>query len=107
MDYYAQTTSRFTSFSQTAVDYGMVLPFKRRLLEIAWDNFNAGAISGFTRSALNSSAHEQAHWLEDYALFRVLKARHNGAYYLEWPMELVQREPAALAQARRDLAKRN
>ena len=33
-----------------------------------------------------------------------MKARHNGAYYLEWPAELVKRVPAALAQARRDLA---
>ena len=48
--------------------------------------------------------HEQAHWLEDYALFRALKARYNGAYYLEWPAELVRRDPAALAQARRELA---
>ena len=31
------------------------------------------------------------HWLEDYALFRALKARYNGAYYLEWPAELVRR----------------
>ena len=42
--------------------------------------------------------------MEDYALFRALKIRYNGAYYLEWPTELVQRVPKALAQARRDLA---
>ena len=38
-----------------------------------------------------------------YALFRALKAAHNGAYYLEWPAELVRRTPAALAEARRSL----
>ena len=47
---------------------------------------------------------DQAHWLEDYALFRALKARFDDAYYLEWPAELVQREPAALDRARRELA---
>src|SRR5207245_2759296 len=47
---------------------------------------------------------EQAHWLDDYALFRALKARYSGASYLEWPEELVRRTPAALDQARRDLA---
>ena len=31
----------------------------------------------------------QASWLEDYALFRALKARYGGAYYIEWPAELV------------------
>ena len=92
------------SFSATAVDYGVVLPFKRRLIEIAWANFNAGA-SPDLHLSFEQFCHEQAHWLEDYALFRVLKAKHNGAYYLEWPMELVEREPAALAQALRDLAK--
>ena len=33
-----------------------------------------------------------------------MKAKYNGAYYLEWPAELVKRMPEALAQARRDLA---
>ena len=56
------------------------------------------------QAAFEQFCHEQAHWLEDYALFRVLKAKHNGAYYLEWPAELVRRVPAALAQARRELA---
>jgi len=31
------------SFSETVIDYGMVIPFKRRLLERAWGNFSAGA----------------------------------------------------------------
>jgi 4-alpha-glucanotransferase len=43
-------------------------------------------------------------WLEDYALFRALKNKFGGAYYLEWPEELVQRKPAALGKARRELA---
>jgi 4-alpha-glucanotransferase len=47
---------------------------------------------------------EQANWLEDYALFRALKARYNGAWYLEWPEEYIRREPAALNRAQRDLA---
>ena len=56
------------------------------------------------RPAYEQFCHDQAHWLEDYALFRALKARYNGAYYLDWPAELVRRAPAALAQARRELA---
>jgi 4-alpha-glucanotransferase len=58
------------------------------------------------RNAFEEFRKDQAHWLEDYALFRALKDRFNGAYYLEWPPELVQRTPAALAQARLDLATR-
>ncbi len=28
---------------------------------------------------------EQAHWLEDYALLRALKASRGGVSYLDWP----------------------
>src|SRR5208283_3018562 len=48
--------------------------------------------------------HDQAHWLDDYALFRALKAKYQGAYYLEWPAVLVQRTSAAVTSARRELA---
>src|SRR5215510_2212063 len=91
------------SFKETAVDYGMVIPFKNRLFERAWSNFSAGAPPEL-KIAFEQFCQDQAHWLEDYALFRVLKAVYNGAYYLEWPEELVKHVPAALAQARRDLA---
>src|SRR6266481_4181529 len=42
--------------------------------------------------------------LENYALFAALKAKYHGAYYLQWPPELVQRAPNALAEVRRELA---
>jgi 4-alpha-glucanotransferase len=88
-------------FPENSVDYGMVLPFKRRLLEIAWRNAHR---SPGVQAAFAQFCQDQAHWLDDYALFRVLKARYNGAYYLDWPTELIQREPAALAQARDNLS---
>ena len=91
------------SFSAIAVDYDVVSSFKSRLLERAWTNFRAGACPEL-RPAFKRFCREQAHWLDDYALFRVLKARYHRASYLEWPTELVQRVPAALARARRDLA---
>ncbi len=91
------------AFPATAIDYGSVIPFKHRLLETAWNHFRAGARADL-RPAYEQFCNEQAHWLEDYALFRALKGRYQGAYYLEWPPELVRRDPAALARARRDLA---
>jgi 4-alpha-glucanotransferase len=91
------------SFSAVAIDYGAVIPFKRRILETAWDNFRAGGCEDL-RPSYEEFGNTQRHWLEDYALFRALKARHNDAYYLEWPAELVRRVPAALARARRELA---
>jgi len=91
------------SFPKDAVDYNRVIPFKHKLLEKAWTTFRS-----MPRSALRLEYErfcvEQAKWLEDYALFRVLKGRYNGAWYLEWPQEFIRREPADLTRARRDLA---
>jgi 4-alpha-glucanotransferase len=94
---------RGKSFSTTSVDYDAVISFKNRLLETAWTNFRAGARPDL-RPDFDRYCHDQAHWLDDYALFRALKARCKGAYYLEWPTELVQRTPAALTLAQRELA---
>jgi 4-alpha-glucanotransferase len=91
------------SFPQTEIDYNAVIAFKHGLLEKAWANFNAGARADL-RPACDQFRHEQAHWLEDYALFRALKAKFSDSYYLEWPAELVRREPEALNRVRHELA---
>ena len=92
------------SFPATKVDFDTVERFKRSLLEAAWRNFSAG-VRADLRPGFEEFGQTQAHWLDDYALFRALKERHGGAPYLEWPAELVQRTPAALDRARRDLAR--
>jgi 4-alpha-glucanotransferase len=91
------------SFPQNDIDYNAVMPFKHGLLKTAWANFSAGARADL-RAVYQQFRNDQAHWLEDYALFRALKTRFDDAYYLEWPAELVQREPAALDRVRRELA---
>jgi 4-alpha-glucanotransferase len=91
------------SFSATTINYDTVIPFKQGLLKQAWTTFRAGA-RGDLRAAYEQFYDLHRDWLEDYALFRALKGEHGGAYYLEWPAELVRRVPAALAQARRNLA---
>jgi 4-alpha-glucanotransferase len=88
-----------------AIDYNAVIPFKRQLLETVWTNFRLGT-RGDLQVAFDEFRHTQAHWLDDYGLFRTLKFKYNGAYYLEWPAELVQRDLAALARARAELSER-
>src|SRR5688572_4998967 len=90
------------SFSSSAVDYEHVVPFKRRLLETAWRRFGAG-FRGDLWPLYEQFCRDHAGWLDDYALFRALKARYRDAGYFEWPIDLVRREPAALARARREL----
>jgi 4-alpha-glucanotransferase len=85
------------------IDYNAAIEFKHCLLEKAWANFSAGARADL-RPSYEQFRADQVHWLEDYALFRVLKSKFDDVYYLEWPAELVRRDPAALDRARRELA---
>jgi 4-alpha-glucanotransferase len=92
-------------FSADLVDYESVIPFKLRVLGKAWTNFKARERGeNDLASAYQEFCTRQAVWLEDYALFRALKAKYHDAYYLDWPVELVERIPSALAEARRELA---
>ena len=90
------------SFPEPNVDYGAVMRFKDGLLATAWANFHAGAAAEL-KSAFEQFCHDQAYWLNDYALFQTLHTIY-GEHYLEWPTALVRRDPIALAQTRRDLA---
>ena len=84
------------------VDYASAIPLKERVLQAAWTRFQR-VKRGDIRREYEEYCLAQASWLDDYALFRALKARHGGAYYIEWPAELVQRRQSALAEARRKL----
>jgi len=92
-----------SQFPSNAVDYDSVIPFKHRMLEKAWKYFQAGERKDL-RPAFDDYCAKQAHWLDDYALFRALKAKYRGAYYLEWPPELIERNRSALSAARHELA---
>ena len=90
-------------FSATIVDYDAVLPFKYRLIETVWKRFKAGG-STELRTAYEQFCYDQKHWLDDYAVFRALKAKFGNVHYLQWPAELVNRNPVALERTRRELA---
>jgi 4-alpha-glucanotransferase len=90
-------------FPANSVDYEAVTAFKQRLLQKAWTNFKSGARADL-RPSFEQFCSEQSHWLDDYALFRALRSKFHGAAYLDWPTELVDRDPSALDRARRELA---
>jgi 4-alpha-glucanotransferase len=90
-------------FGRDVIDYEAVIPFKHCLIAKAWKNFQAGERRDLVPQ-YEEFCDTQKGWLEDYALFRALKAKYNGAYYLEWPEELVERRARALGEARRELA---
>ncbi|HTK94639.1 MAG TPA: 4-alpha-glucanotransferase [Terriglobales bacterium] len=85
------------------VDYAQVHAAKLPLLREAAANFVHGAGDG-ARSRFARFQEENAWWLEDFALFDVLRTRNDFRTWREWPRELARREPAALDRARHDFA---
>jgi 4-alpha-glucanotransferase len=91
-------------FPTAVVDYDAIVSFKHRLMGTAWKRFKTVGRRSELQTAFQEFCHDQKHWLHDYALFQALKARFGDVHYLEWPAELINREPVALERARRELA---
>ena len=91
------------SFPSDSIDYDAVIPFKHRLLHLAWANFKAGSRREM-KAAFEQFRHSEAGWLNDYALFQALKTQFGGIHYLEWPSAIIFREPEAMRKAGSELA---
>lgn len=88
------------------IDYASVRTLKRRasraafarFVDVEWrrDTDRARVFRAFIAA--------QSWWLDDYALFRAIHAREDERVWMEWPEPLRQRDPAALAHARAQLA---
>jgi 4-alpha-glucanotransferase len=77
-------------------DFDRVVPYRLGCLREAWQGFlNRAQPSDWTE--FESFRVQQAHWLEGYALFMALEARH-GQPWTQWPAALAQGDPVALAE---------
>lgn len=86
------------------VDYGPVITWKRGLLGTSWKHALARRPALRDELRAFAEAPEQRGWLPDWTLFASLISRNRSLSWPEWPRELVERDPAALAAARRELA---
>ena len=88
------------------IDYDAVRDLKQIALRRSFQRFRSIEWASGTRRAAACRAYiaEQAWWLDDYALFRALHARHGERAWTDWPEPLRNREPQALEQARIELA---
>jgi 4-alpha-glucanotransferase len=80
-------------------DYARAGPWRRERLARAARTFAARA-SPEQRADLEAFRAREAAWLDDWALFSVLKDAHGGAPWTRWPEPLSRREPRALEAAR-------
>lgn len=84
------------------VDFGEAHKLKEQILRRAYERYTKTTDTAL-RSAFETFAQQQAHWLEDYALFRALKDAHGGVAWHEWEPALVRRMPSAVERARDEL----
>jgi len=96
-----ESLNQTPDFPMNRVDFASVIPFKEDLIEKAFIHF-----SDHPRPQDFQLFYDQnAYWLEDYALFKVLKALFKGRTWSDWVVELRDRQPEALDQAKEEHAR--
>lgn len=87
-------------FPDDTVAFERVMAWKTELLRSSWNHFQENATSE-QRIALRVflEADEQQSWLDDFALYMVLKQETDGAPWWAWEKKVARRDPAALADA--------
>ncbi|MBI3607965.1 MAG: 4-alpha-glucanotransferase [Nitrospirae bacterium] len=80
------------------IAYQPIRIFKDRLLRMGYASFLHREWSADTprAKAFRNFRREHAEWLEPYARFRLLKGRHDGRDWAEWPAPFRDRDPEAL-----------
>jgi 4-alpha-glucanotransferase len=71
------TDCEANSLPSAAIEYGALIPYKRRMLEKAWGNSRTGALAGL-QADFEQFCDTHRLWLEDCTLFRGLTPRMGG-----------------------------
>jgi 4-alpha-glucanotransferase len=88
-------------FDSTKVDYAKVAAYKSRILAAAYEKFKAVPD---TACRYSTFVNENAHWLNDYALFMGLHEHFSGVSWHQWPTEIRDRTEPALNEWTNKLA---
>ncbi|MCF6159187.1 MAG: 4-alpha-glucanotransferase [wastewater metagenome] len=81
------------SFPDHYVSYREVTPYKRQLFHRAYEYFkgNNRHIYEYEKFCL-----ENSNWLDDFALFTVIKNHFHGQVWSKWPEEIRDRKPESI-----------
>jgi 4-alpha-glucanotransferase len=88
----------YPTLSEDHVDFAGVAAAKETLLRRAFRRFEPAHFD------FGAFREDQAHWLDDYALYMALKEVHRGGAWLSWDPALAVRDPKALGRYRTELA---
>jgi len=88
--------------SAQSVDYGALIPRKQVVLARAAERFHTSANSVLKTEYEDFLALNDAAWLDDYAIYRILKTMHGEKPWSEWKKPFVHRENDALQKIKKD-----
>jgi 4-alpha-glucanotransferase len=94
--------SQRPDFPVHKVDFGSVYDWKNQLLPKAFESFHHST-SVDLRGKFETFIQENDWWLDDYALYRSVKASQGQNSWYEWPATLKVRNKAAVAEAHEKL----
>ncbi len=86
------------------VDYGMVIEWKAWMLSRSFESFQSGAGEPI-RDEFDAFDRENEWWLDDYAIFRAVKASQGNSPWYDWAAPLRSRDADALDTVRSQLAR--
>ena len=88
------------------IDYAAVRELKNRALRLAFERFlkTDWLLDTGRASECRAFIEGESWWLDEYSLYRALRADSGERPWPEWPSDLRDREPSALARARERLA---
>lgn len=76
------------------IDFGAAIAFRMERLRRASTAFFSNTSD--TRESFQEFCNAQAHWLDDYALFKTIEHRQSGCGWSHWPVDLAKRNLNAL-----------
>ena len=91
-----------SGLSSDYVDYDALVPAKSALLMTAASRFSARANAKLKSAYEQFLARNDTRWLRDYALYRILKSRHDDQPWPHWAPQFVHRNAEALLKLERD-----
>jgi 4-alpha-glucanotransferase len=86
-------------FPPGKVDFGKLIPWKVGLLDRAFIQFQQASARKILAD-FDQFKNEHEYWLGDFCLFMALKEAHGGGSWVNWPRELLSRDPGAIQTAR-------
>jgi 4-alpha-glucanotransferase len=92
----AEELGELGALSRDRVDFGAVIPRKTELLYRAAARFETSATAARTAARTEFAAANDEQWLHNYALYQVLREKHERRAWGEWEHAQAMRDPDAL-----------